>query len=64
MLAGIQKSITKVRAFASRDASANLAFVPAASQDTQYLWRKRRTKRTKTPDNFFTVGDDLVKTPT
>jgi hypothetical protein len=37
MIAGIQKSITKVRAFASRDASANLAFVPAASQDTQYL---------------------------
>jgi hypothetical protein len=39
MIAGIQKSITKVRSFASR-VSANLAFVPAASQDTQYLLKQ------------------------
>jgi len=37
MLAGIQKSFTKVRSFASRDVTANSAFIPAMSQDTQYM---------------------------
>ena len=37
MLAGIQKSIAKVRAFVSRDATANLTFVPPASIDALYL---------------------------
>jgi Starch-binding associating with outer membrane len=34
---GIQKSLTKVRTFVSRDATANLAFVPSTSIDAQYI---------------------------
>jgi len=37
MLAGIQKSFTKVRGFISRDATAVLAFVPALGDDTIYM---------------------------
>lgn len=37
MLSGIQKSFNKVRGFISRDASANLTFVPPLSQDATYL---------------------------
>jgi hypothetical protein len=36
MLAGIQKSLTKVRGFVSRDKSAKLSFQPAVSADTDY----------------------------
>lgn len=37
MLDGVQKSFTKVRGFVSRDATANLAFVPATTVDASYL---------------------------
>lgn len=36
-LSGVQKSITKVRSFITRDASANLTFVPALTVDATYL---------------------------
>lgn len=37
VLAGIQKSFTKVRSFISRDSNAILSFVPSLSIDTNYL---------------------------
>jgi Starch-binding associating with outer membrane len=37
LVSGIQKSLAKVRGFISRDATANLTFVPAISVDTQYI---------------------------
>jgi len=37
MLDGIQKSFTKVRAFVSKDPTANLSFVPPLSNDVTYL---------------------------
>ncbi len=64
MLAGVQKSFTKVRSFITRDKDANIAVVPALTVDTTYLadLDAKYTASVSNDDKMETIANELFVT--